>query len=321
MPMERILGLMYEPGDKPNHPTNLQFFPAPCRRWTDPPGVAERSHRDISAVAPPLVMRYVSSWCAGARMTSIFVSSLAMAAPPGLASETIGQVNDSVKSAHLGDLLAIPAGTFLMGRTPAQEAAQDPDKVQHEVTLTKGFLLMEHEVTQGQWTAVMESNPSAFPACGVQCPVDNVSWVDAEAFAARVSVLEGVIYRLPTEAEWEYAARGGQVFMYSGASDVGLVAWTVTTSRPTPHIVCQKARNDYGLCDMSGNVWEWVADWYGDYGRSAVTNPHGADSGEERVFRGGCWGCDPGDARVAIRNKRPPATRVNTLGFRLARDL
>ena len=222
------------------------------------------------------------------------------------------------ESPSLGMMQWVPAGRFTMG-SPESEAGRHSDEVQHEVTLTQGFWMMEHEVTQGEWQAVMGSNPSDFSSCGPTCPVETVSWSEAVEFAQRVSARDGVTYRLPTEAECEYAARGGQSQLYAGSDDVGAVGWYDDNSGRKTHPVCEKQRNAYGLCDMSGNVYEWVSDRYGDYPGGSVTDPQGASSGSLRVERGGGWNDSARLARVALRYGFDPADRDVRLGFRLAR--
>jgi formylglycine-generating enzyme required for sulfatase activity len=147
--------------------------------------------------------------------------------------------------------------------------------------------------------------------------VEQVSWNDAQAFIAKVSARDGVTYRLPTEAEWEYAARGGAGFAYAGSSDLGSVGWFSDNAGSKTHPVCGKGRNGYGLCDMTGNVSEWTADWYGGYASSAQTDPRGAASGSSRVFRGGSWIGVALSARVAFRDRSLPDFRSGDLGFRL----
>jgi formylglycine-generating enzyme required for sulfatase activity len=223
-------------------------------------------------------------------------------------------------SKSLGTMKWIPAGTFLMG-SPSSESDRSSDETQHSVTLSKGYWLMEHEVTQGEWQAVMGSNPSYFTACGPTCPVERVSWNDAVAFAQKASALDGVTYTLPTEAQWEYAARGGQATsqqtMYAGWFDATSVGWISDNSSSSTNAACGLDRNGYGLCDMTGNVWEWTSDGYGDYGGSA-TDPTGA-SGSSRVYRGGGWSGSAQYARVANRGRDDPTYRSNYLGFRLSR--
>jgi formylglycine-generating enzyme required for sulfatase activity len=230
-----------------------------------------------------------------------------------------GSAGSAWTSPTLGTMRWIPAGSFTMG-SPASESGRDDDEVQHRVTLTKGFWMMEHEVTQGEWAAVMGSNPSGFSSCGARCPVENVSWEDALVFAKRVSARDGVSYRLPTEAEWEYAARGGASHVYAGSGELGEVGWYTDNSGSKTHAVCGKARNGYGLCDMSGNAWEWVADWYGAYPTGSVTDPTGAAAGSDRVNRGGGWNNPARLARAANRDWYAPSIRRNNLGFRLVRS-
>jgi formylglycine-generating enzyme required for sulfatase activity len=219
-------------------------------------------------------------------------------------------------SPTVGLMKWIPPGTFTMG---SAEGVGDSDQhPAHEVTLTRGYWLMEHEVTQGEWASVMGSNPSYFSRCGSSCPVEQVSWDDAQAFIKKVSARDGVRYRLPTEAEWEYAARGGQSYTYAGGNEPGGVAWTEENSGTT-HPGCRKARNGYGLCDMSGNVREWVSDWNGAYPSGGVTDPGGVSAGSFRVIRGGSWSDSPAYARVAYRGRITPVIRWNILGLRLAR--
>jgi formylglycine-generating enzyme required for sulfatase activity len=220
-------------------------------------------------------------------------------------------------SPTVGVMKWIPAGSFTMGS--AEGEGESNEHPAHKVTLTGGFWLMEHEVTQGEWASVMGSNPSYFSRCGTSCPVEQVSWDDAQAFIKKVSSRDGIAYRLPTEAEWEYAARGGQSYAYAGGNEAGAVAWTSENSGSTTHAACEKARNGYGLCDMSGNVWEWVSDWYGAYPSGAVTDPDGVSAGSDRVLRGGSWVSYPANARVASRHGRTLGYRRDRLGLRLAR--
>jgi len=177
-------------------------------------------------------------------------------------------------------LVLIPAGKFMMGE----------ENNQHEVTLSKPFYVGMTQVTQAQYKAVMGTNPSNFK--GETNPVEMVSWNDAADFCKKLSEKTGQAVRLPTEAEWEYACRAGTTTAYSfGDADsaLGDYAWYGANSGSKTHPVGQKKPNSWGLYDMNGNVWQWCADWYGDYPKGGVTDPQGAASGTSRVLRGGCW--------------------------------
>ena len=235
-------------------------------------------------------------------------------APPPLAPAA------DFSSPSVGVMKWIPAGTFSMG-SPSSESGRSADETQHSVTLTKGYWMMEHEVTQGEWEEVMGTNPSEFTACGATCPVELVSWDDAVAFAEKASVRDGETYRLPTEAEWERAARGvREGEMYAGGNDLAAVGWTSENSGDTTHPVCKKQRNGYGLCDMTGNVWEWTSDWYAAAYPGTTTDRVGAPAGSVRVFRGGSWDDVPANARVANRSGNTPGVRWYGLGVRLVRS-
>ena len=205
--------------------------------------------------------------------------------------------------------------------SPKSEAGRDRGETQHPVTLTQGFWMMEHEVTQGEWQAVMGTNPSYYSSCGLTCPVEQVTWYDAVEFAQRASDRDGVTYRLPTEAEWEYAVRGGQSYVYAGSDEATSVGWISENGREKTHPVCQKQRNGYGLCDLTGNVWEWVSDWYAAYPIGSVTDPAGPSSGTYRVVRGGScsWEDSAQFARAASRDRDDPTRRDGGLGVRLLR--
>ncbi len=237
-----------------------------------------------------------------------------------LAAAEPGRVAQNWTSPTFGTMQWIPAGTFMMG-SPAWNVFALGDESHHRVTLTKGFWLMEHEVTQGEWQAVMGENPSSVKACGPTCPVEQVSWDDAVAFIERASARDGVTYALPTEAQWEYAARAGSTFTYAGSDTAVDVAWTSENAEGSTHPVCQKERNGWGLCDMSGNVWEWTADGYAAYPSGAAVDPTGPNEGASRVLRGGSWADDPRLARVAFRTFVDPGFRYRYLGLRLSRTV
>ena len=213
--------------------------------------------------------------------------------------------------------ITVTGGTFTMGATSEQGSDYYSDeRPTHSVTLST-FQIGETEVTQELWEAVMGDNPSYFK--GVNLPVENVSWNDCQEFISELNKLTGKSYRLPTEAEWEYAARGGNKskgYKYSGGNDIGAVAWYDGNASST-HDVATKSPNELGIYDMSGNVWEWCSDWYGSYLSGSQTNPQGPSSGSIRVVRGGSWDFIARLCRVSFRNFSAPGDRSFNLGFRL----
>ena len=217
------------------------------------------------------------------------------------------------------EMVEVRGGTFRMGATSEQGCdAYDWEKPVHSVTLS-GYYIGKTEVTQALWKAVMGSNPSYFK--GDDLPVENVSWDDYQVFVRKLNSLTGQNFRLPTEAEWEFACRGGNNslgYKYSGSDNIDNVAWYDGNSGDKTHPVATKSANELGIYDMSGNVWEWCCDWYGDYTSGALTNPKGPESGSGRVSRGGSWNCDAGLCRSSIRINYSPTYRFNTLGLRLA---
>ena len=211
----------------------------------------------------------------------------------------------------------VPAGEFRMGSTSSQ--AEEDEKRVTRVRLSRGFYLGKYEVTQGEWEAVMGENPSGFKNCGANCPVENVSWEDAQDFIRKLNAREGGgKYRLPTEAEWEHAARAGTRGDYYD-SNLGAIAWYDGNSGDRTHPVGRKAPNAFGLHDMLGNVWEWVGDWYGEYPGGTVTDPEGPRSGSERVGRGGSYFDYARHCRSTDRFRIAPGYRIAYLGFRLLR--
>jgi formylglycine-generating enzyme required for sulfatase activity len=207
----------------------------------------------------------------------------------------------------------IKPGTFRMGDPTLKDAPI------HTVTITHAFLLQKTEVTQAQWMEVMGGNPSFFGHCGPTCPVENVSYDTVQAFIARLNAMTGIQYRLPTEAEWEYAARAGTTGDYGTFGDVTDGAWVAANSEGTTHPVGLLRPNAWGLYDMEGNVWEWVSDWYGPYPSGPVDDPTGPSSGTFHVLRGGSWFDPVANARSAPRNVDTRTDRSSNYGFRLAR--
>jgi len=215
-------------------------------------------------------------------------------------------------------LALIPAGEFLMGSPESEEDRYDGEH-QHKVRITKPFYLGVYEVTQAEYEKVMVENPSYDK--GATNPVEMVSWDDATEFCKRLSTKEGRTYRLPTEAEWEYACRAGTTTKYSfgdDAASLGKYAWYLDNSALKAHPVGEKKANAWGLHDMHGNVWEWCQDWYGGYPVAEVTNPRGPEEATSRVFRGGCWLFGAGGCRSAFRYGFVSVRRFYFLGFRVS---
>ena len=253
--------------------------------------------------------------------------------------------------------VSIPAGTFTMGCTAGQDNCFLDESPTHAVTVSRAFSLMETEVTQGQWIALMGNNPSDFSTCGTDCPLERVNWYEALAFANALSGAEGLPvcftledcerapgedmrcdtvnvntssgsvydcagFRLPTEAEWEYAARAGTDLLYAGSNTIDNVAWWGGNSGAMTHPVAQKAPNGWGLYDMSGNVWEWTWDWYlaSYYDASPAIDPEGPATGSDRSARGGSWYLDKTVPRhISTREDPYPGYRGDITGLRLAR--
>lgn len=217
------------------------------------------------------------------------------------------------------DMVYVKGGTFQMGATEDDEEAWDDEKPVHSVTLS-GYYIGKHEVTQGLWKAVMGSNPSDF-AKGDNYPVERVNWNDVQEFLTKLNQLTGKKYVLPTEAQWEYAARGGaksKGYKYSGSNTIGDVAWYNDNSEQSTHSVGTKAPNELGIYDMTGNVWEWCGDWYDSYSDASQTNPTGPASGSYREYRGGAWLSHARFCRVSYRGYNAPDSRYGNLGFRVA---
>ena len=218
-------------------------------------------------------------------------------------------------------MVKVSGGTFQMGATSDQGSdAESDEKPVHQVTLSD-YYIGETEVTQELWQAVMGSNPSYHTGSG-QLPVEYVTWNDCQTFITKLNALTGMQFRLPTEAEWEFAARGGnssQGYKYSGSNNIDDVAWYYDNSfNSKTHEVGTKLPNELGLYDMSGNVYEMCQDWYGSYSSSAQTNPTGPTSGSSRVNRGGSWHNYARYCRVSNRNGNAPDDRNGDLGLRLA---
>lgn len=221
-------------------------------------------------------------------------------------------------------MVKVEGGTFTMGATEEQgDDAFDWERPAHKVTLTDDYYIGQTEVTQALWTAVMGSNPSYFK--GDKLPVEQVDWYDCQTFIKKLDgllsdQLGGMRFALPTEAQWEFAARGGNKskgYKYAGSNNIDDVAWYIDNSDKQMYPVAQKRPNELDLYDMSGNVWEWCQDWYDDYSSDAQTNPQGPMSGLYRVFRGGGWTSDAELCRVFNRGLNELDFRISILGLRL----
>lgn len=240
--------------------------------------------------------------------------------------EVIVSMNTYTVNGVTFKMIPVVGGTFIMGAQNTDENAANYDtearsgEIQvHNVTLSD-YSIGETEVTQALWVAVMGSNPSNWT--GDNLPVEQISWNDCQEFITKLNAATGQTFRLPTEAEWEYAARGGnnsQGYKYSGSNTAGDVAWYGDNSNSKTHEVGTKQGNELGLYDMSGNVFEWCQDWYGDYPSSAQFNPAGPASGSNRTFRGGSWRHHAVYCRSSNRDSINPSYRDSDLGFRLAK--
>jgi formylglycine-generating enzyme required for sulfatase activity len=233
--------------------------------------------------------------------------------------------------------LELPPGRFTMG-SATSEAGRNQDETLHDVTISKPFYIGQFEVTQQDWRAVMGTSPSTFKDCGARCPVESVTFEEVQQFVEKLNGRRpaggpSLRYRLPTEAEWEYACRAGTTGPFSSGENIttaqanynGKFPYNAAAAgdykqKPTP--VGSFPLNPWGLADMHGNVWEWTADWYATYRDSSVDgiDPHGPPSGDKRVIRGGSWYFDANSSRCGLRYTHAPKDKGFSLGFRLAAD-
>ena len=238
--------------------------------------------------------------------------------------ETLKTIFSLTVNGVIFEMVYVEGGTFDMGATSEQGSdAYDNEYPVHSVTLD-GYYIGKFEVTQELWLAVMGSWPGTAPSnvwgVGANYPAYNISWNDCQEFVSMLNSLTGRTFRLPTEAEWEYAARGGKKsshYKYSGSGNIYDVAWNRDNSGGKTHAVGTKSPNELGIYDMSGNVWEWCSDWYGSYSAGAQTNPQGPSSGSGRVLRGGSWFDVARSCRVSHRGYYDPNTSFNCYGLRL----
>ena len=218
--------------------------------------------------------------------------------------------NAPIAMAQIADssFVRVPPGEFGMGNTEYGP--------KHLVVITRGFLMQKTEVTQAQWIAVMKSNPSMHKDCGLTCPVENVSWEDVQTFIDELNLRSpGRTYRLPTEAEWEFAARS----ISGGLGPRPFQFWIAESSEGVPHPVAKLHPSERGLYDTLGNVWEWVNDWYAPYATFSDRDPVGPATGDQKVFRGGAFDYTAAFASYSLRRSQGPAERAGDIGFRLVR--
>lgn len=235
-------------------------------------------------------------------------------------SSSASSITIPVKDGISIEMVKVEGGTFMMGATPEMKNSWTEERPIHQVTLTNDYYIGKYEVTQSLWCALMDNNPSYFK--GDNLPVEQVSWDDCQKFINKLNDITGRKFRLPTEAEWEYAARGGKKsrgYQYSGSNKISDVAWYSSNSEHKTQPVGLKLANELGLYDMSGNVDEWCFDRFGFYSALSQTNPLGADDGICRVYRGGSWEQTAGFCRSSDRsNYGTSKNRIYNLGFRLA---
>jgi len=216
------------------------------------------------------------------------------------------------------EFILIPAGEFDMGSAPSEEARANDEGPVRRVRISKPFYIGRYEVTQAQWKAMMGQVSNSLKE--IDLPVEGIPWSKTVDFCRRLSERELETFRLPTEAEWEYACRAGNMTAYSfgdAPSSLGQYAWFNSNSNHETHPVGQKKPNAFGLYDMHGNVWEWCSDWYDEYYADSTVDPAGPSEGASRILRGGSWFCTPGPCRSANRGWNTPETRDDDVGFRI----
>jgi formylglycine-generating enzyme required for sulfatase activity len=261
------------------------------------------------------------------------IFAIVLAAVIAHANDALAPANETITNSIGIKLVRIKSGSFPMGSPVLAVGTQEKlEYPEHRVRISRDFFLGQTEVTQSQWEAVMNTRPwleSASAANGANFPATLVSWNDAITFCKRLSAKEGVPYRLPTEAEWEYSCRAGSTSEFSfGDHEKQLrdyawcnVSFGKLNGRHHPQKVATKRPNAWGLYDMHGNVWEWCHDRFGAYGRSATMDPTGPSEGLMRVYRGGSWDSVPSDCRSPYRRFSPPKRHFPDIGFRVARDV
>lgn len=243
--------------------------------------------------------------------TDVFLSN-------GIEKFSGNKISIPVKNGISIEMVKVEAGTFTMGATPEMKKPWKDESPTHRVTLSQDYYIGTFEVSQSLWAVVMENNPSHFK--GENLPVENVSWFDCQEFISKLNSITGRKFRLPTEAEWEFAARGGNRnvgYQFSGSNVLNVVAWYGDGNSWQTHPVGTKQPNELGIYDMAGNVYEWCQDWKGDYVAIQQFDPSGPFEGAARVVRGGSWDMDERSCRISCRGNFAPGYRGDHLGFRL----
>ena len=294
-----------KPKAKPK--TEQAAKPAPAKKKTNQPAKPSTSQRKNSNSA------------ASSSSSSSSSSTPSPSSSTTTSSSSVAATDEKLNLKNLtANMVYVSGGTFTMGATSEQGSDVFLDeKPTHSVTLSS-FYICKYEVTQALWEAVMGSNPSNRK--GANLPVETVSWDDCQTFIRKLNTLTGKNFRLPTEAEWEFAARGGnnsRGYKYAGSNNIGDVAWYWNNGGGKTHVVGTKSPNELGLYDMSGNVVEWCQDWDGSYSSASQTNPTGASSGSNRVLRGGSWVASARFCRSSIRCDNAPDYRFSGNGLRL----
>ena len=323
-----------KPAAKPKAKPKAKLKPAPRRNSTSHSNNTSHSS-STSSTTSVSAEQYTTPHSSSTSSTSNLSTEQVTTPHSNNASSTSNLSTEQVNTPHSGstsntaglsaelnklinNMVYVSGGTFTMGGTSEQGwEAYDDEKPTHSVTLS-GYYICKYEVTQALWQAVMGSNPSYFE--GDNLPVENVSWNDCQTFIKRLNSYTGRNFRLPTEAEWEFAARGGNYsrhYKYSGSNYIGDVAWYEDNSGKHTHPVGTKQANELGLFDMSGNVCEWCSDWSGSYSSYSQSDPIGATSGSYRVNRGGSWFNHAMGCRLSNRFSRTPGYRSDYLGLRL----
>jgi len=247
------------------------------------------------------------------------LSVLLFIALPAAAQQNAPQSAASLTNSVGMQFVLIPAGDFIMG-SPYDEKGRQEDETPHQVTLTRAFYIGVTEVTQGQWHKVMGYNRSQFK--GDSLPVEKITWKEAVEFCQKLSQMENKVYRLPTEAEWEYACRAGSAVAFAGNNCADCLAWYAANSNEHSHPVAEKFSNAWGVFDMHGNVSEWCADFYSpEYPDSAVTDPTGPADGKQYVIRGGAWDTFLPGCRSAARSSAPASYQFKQTGFRVVMEV